>query len=190
MDLMARQDAVQTARVLQLSAPLFLDTETTGTGPNAEVIEVAVIDWQGETLFDSLVRPRGRIELGAFQVHGISDEIVQSAPSWDEVWPGIEPLIRNKKVGAYNSEFDLRILKQTHRLNLMNWQVAEDQFFCVMKLYARFAGNWDSRRRSYRWHSLSTAGQQCGIPLSNSHRALDDTLLARAVFEFIANWKA
>jgi DNA polymerase III epsilon subunit-like protein len=190
MDPMAQRDAVQTARVLQQSRPHFVDTETTGTGPNAEVIEVAVIDWQGELLYDSLVRPRGRIEAGAFQVHGISDEKVQSAPGWGEIWPELEPVLQNKIIGAYNSDFDLRILKQTHRFSMLNWLLPDDQFFCVMKLYARFAGIWDSRRRSYRWHSLSEAGKQCRIPMPNSHRARDDAVLARAVFEYILNWEA
>jgi DNA polymerase III subunit epsilon len=188
MDLLARRDAARMARNLRISDPLYIDTETTGTGPHAEVIEIALIDSQGAPVFESLVRPRGQIEQDAFQVHGISEAMVCDAPTWAEVWSSVESLLKDRLVGAYNSDFDLRILQQTHQRYWVNWHAAEGQFFCIMKLYARFAGNWDPRRRSYRWQSLDVAGQQCGIPLPNAHRARDDALLARAVFEYMVNW--
>jgi len=190
MSLETRREAAQAARMYETYSPVFLDTETTGTGPNAEVIELAVLGWQGEVLFESLVKPRGRIESGAYQVHGISDSLLVSAPQWGEVWREVEPILKAKKIGAYNSDFDLRLLRQTQKLNGLSWQLGDDQFFCVMKLYARFAGNWDTRRGSYRWHSLDAAGQQCGIPLPNSHRARDDASLARAVFKYISGWQS
>jgi hypothetical protein len=55
-----------------------------------------------------------------------------------------------------------------------------------MKLYARFRGDWNSRAGSYRWYSLDDARWQCGLELPNAHRAHADTLLARAVLNFIA----
>jgi hypothetical protein len=36
-----------------------------------------------------------------------------------------------------------------------------------------------------KWQSLDAAGRQCRLPLTNTHRAKDDTLLARAVFEYM-----
>jgi DNA polymerase III epsilon subunit-like protein len=39
---------------------------------------------------------------------------------------------------------------------------------------------------SANFQSLDTAGKRCGISLPNSHRACDDTLLAREVFMYIA----
>jgi DNA polymerase III epsilon subunit-like protein len=92
-------------------------------------------------------------------------------------------------VGIYNSEFDLRMLKQSHQKYWLNWQLPEENFFCIMKLYARFYGEWDARRGSYRWQSLDQAGRQCRIPLPNSHRAKDDALLARALLQHIAENK-
>jgi hypothetical protein len=47
-----------------------------------------------------------------------------------------------------------------------------------MKLYADFIG-------SRRWQRLEEAGRQCRLELPNSHRAKDDTLLARAVFQYM-----
>jgi hypothetical protein len=56
-----------------------------------------------------------------------------------------------------------------------------------MKLYAQFRGDWDAQRRQYRYISLEKAGKDAGIYLPNTHRAVDDALLARAVLHFIAN---
>jgi hypothetical protein len=58
--------------------------------------------------------------------------------------------------------------------------------FCIMKLYAQYYGQWNSRRGDYRWQSLDAAGRQCRIPLPNSHRAKDDALLTKAVLENLA----
>ena len=58
--------------------------------------------------------------------------------------------------------------------------------FCIMKLYAQFRGDWNARAGSYRWHGLDDARWQCGLNLSNAHRAHADTLLARAVLHYVA----
>lgn len=172
------------------SAPVILDTETTGVGPHAEVVEIAIVSAQGKYLFDSLVKPRGRIEADATRIHGITQEMVRDAPPWQDVWSQVEPILLAQPIGAYNSDFDLRLMKQTHQRAMIPWRIPDTQFFCIMKLYARFAGDWDRVRRSYRWHSLEYAGQQCDLPLSNTHHAQDDALLARAILEYMANWKA
>jgi DNA polymerase III epsilon subunit-like protein len=183
-------EAAHTALQLFQSAPVFLDTETTGIGPHAEVIEIAIIDTQGKLIFESLVKPRGLIEADAIRVHGITADLVQDAPTWQDVWPLVEPHLLAQPVGAYNVDFDLRLMKQTHKRSMLTWQVPENQFFCIMKLFARFAGEWVPNRRSFRWHSLEQAGRMCRLSLTNTHHAQDDALLARAILEFMANWQA
>lgn len=183
-----RNEAVQRAKQLVACEPVFLDTETTGTGMTAEVIEIAIVDHSGSLLFESLVKPKGTIEPDAFRVHGIRMEILQSAPAWKDVWPQVEALLKDKQVGIYNSEFDVRLMRQSHQKYWMDWRFPEQNFFCIMKLYARFYGERDPRRGSYRWQSLEQAGKQCGIPLQNAHRAKDDALLARALLLHMARF--
>ena len=182
----ARIEAIAEARRLLQASPVYLDTETTGTGPAAEVIEVGIIDHDGRPLFSSLVRPRGRIEPDAARVHGITDEQVAAAPAWTEVWPQVRAVLEGRRVGVYNAEFDLRLIKQSHARSWLRWDMEDTAFFCIMKLYARFYGEWNSKRGSYRWISLDAAGKQCGIALPNAHRAIDDTLLARALLHHMA----
>jgi DNA polymerase-3 subunit epsilon len=166
---------------------VYLDTETTGTRNSDTVIEVAVIDHDGAVLVDSLVRPGKKIPPDASRIHGIRDADVQDAPAWGDVWPEVEAAIQGRNVGLYNQDFDLRLIRQTHKLNWMNWKTPPGtEFFDIMLLYAQYKGDWNTRRGGYRWHSLENAGRQCGIPLPNTHRAKDDTLLTRALLHHMA----
>ncbi len=184
-----RKNAVQTARSLLEKRPVYLDTETTGTGITAEIIEIAIVDTDSSVLFDSLVKPRGAIEPDAQRVHGLTMADLQSAPSWQQTWPQVEAVLSGRVVGIYNSEFDLRMMKQSHQRSWLAWKLPEDGFFCLMKLYASFYGDWDARRGSYRWQALELARQQCDLALPNSHRAYDDALLARAIHLYMATWQ-
>jgi DNA polymerase-3 subunit epsilon len=182
-----RKEAIRQAKVLVAMQPLFLDTETTGISPQAEIIEVAVIDHDGELLYESLVKPQGQIEPDALRVHRITQEMLQQAPKWPDVWAQLKPILMGRVICTYNSDFDLRIFRQTHQKYWLKWDLADENFNCIMKLYARFVGEWDSRRGSYRWHSLDKAGKDCRIPIPNTHRASDDTRLARSVLLYMAN---
>ena len=170
-----RQIITQKARQIWETRPVFLDTETTGIQNTAEIIEVGLVDADGSTLFQSLVRPRRPVPADATRIHGITDAMLASAPTWLQVWPQLDTLLRGRQVGAYNAEFDLRMLQQTHLANGMRWNNPQVRFFCIMKMYSDYAG-------LHKWARLEDAGFQLHIPLPNSHRAIDDTLLAREVF--------
>src|SRR5512143_4348544 len=114
MDTPYRRSAIQEARLLLESNPVYLDTETTGMHFTSEVIEIGIIDDQGAVLFDQLVRPRGKIDPAAGRVHGITLDMLAGAPTWEQVWPRAEAILTGRKVGVYNAEFDLRLMKQSH----------------------------------------------------------------------------
>ena len=181
-----RQSAIQEARALIDSEPVYLDTETTGMHLTAEVIEISVIDDQTRVLFDSLVKPRGKIDPAAGRVHGITAEMLESESPWEIVWPLAEVMMMGRMIGVYNVEFDVRLIKQSHKRSWLRWTLPDENFFDIMKLYARFYGDWDPYHRSFRYQSLEHAGRQCGILLPNAHRALDDCLLVRELLHHIA----
>ena len=182
-----RTEAIHIARAWLETRPLYMDTETTGTGPTDEVIEVGIVDADGLELFQSLVKPVGKVAPDARRIHGISDEMLVSAPRWFNVWPKVEAVIAGHTVCAYNADFDLRMLKQTHaRFKIPGLLPVGTNFSCVMKLYAQFHGEWNSRTGGYRWQSLDDAGRQCRIALPNAHQAIADSLLTRALLHYIA----
>ena len=178
-------NAAARARAILQEGPLFFDTETTGLNSSAEIVEVGIVDAEGNTLLESLVRPCRRIPSGAEAVHGISNEMVRNAPTWAELWPEVSQLFSGKRVGIFNAEFDLRMMRQSHQQHGLSWEDMGGNAFCVMKMYARYYG--DKRGiEDAKWQSLQKAGRQCGIALPNTHRAVDDARLACAVFRHMA----
>lgn len=186
----ANPRVIQRARQILAYDPIFIDTETTGFSPEDVVIEVGVVNLEGEVLFESLFKPQIPIPGDAIAIHNITEAMVADAPSWKEVWPSIEDLFEGRFVGMYNADFDLRMMKQTHRKYWLDWPFDDKFFFCVMKLYAAFYGQPSPRGRGYRFHKLETAGRACGIPLLNAHRAVDDARLTAALFKYIADYSS
>lgn len=181
-----RDQARQVAQRILSGNPVFLDTETTGLGPTDEVIEVCVLDADGKALVDTLVKPLGRVHPEAARHHGITEAMLAGAPSWPEVWPLVKASLGKGRIVIYNVEFDVRLMRQSHRLHGMRWDVADGRFDCIMHLYAQYYGEWDRRRAAYRWHKLEAAARRSGILLRNTHRAGDDALLTRALLHHMA----
>jgi DNA polymerase-3 subunit epsilon len=98
--------ARETAREWLAAGPLFLDTETTGLAHDDEVIEIAVLDAAGTVLLDSLVRPAKACSPEARAVHGISDDLLASAPAWAEISPDLVTVLAGRLVIAHNADFD------------------------------------------------------------------------------------
>ena len=180
-----RQRAIETAKKVLEARPIYLDTETTGLERSDEIIEISIIDDDGQVLFESLVKPSQPIPASATRIHGISYQDVASARTWPVVWPQVRSALFGRLVVIYNEEFDLRMLQQSHGRYKLPWK-EKLTTFDLLKLYAEFRGDWDPYRRAYRYHSLANAGVQCSIHLPNAHRATADTLLTRALLHHIA----
>ncbi|PKN87649.1 MAG: hypothetical protein CVU46_03790 [Chloroflexi bacterium HGW-Chloroflexi-8] len=164
--------------------PVYLDTETTGLELNDEIVEIAIIDKNGLVLIDSLIKPKQPIPDSAIAIHHISNEMVKDSPTFIEIWPQIQEFILDRPVGMYNAEFDVRLMKQS--MNIYNQSINQKNVaFDVMKMFSDYRGLIDSRRKAMRRFRLEEAGRYFGIPIPNSHRAVDDTKLTRAVFHSI-----
>ncbi len=157
-----------------------IDTETTGLGPQDEIVEIAVINERGQAVLNTLVKPTKPIPLEATAIHGISDERVANAPSWDEVYPLFRDLLQDTEVFMYNAEFDLRLIVQTMELTYgisdqapslfkLSHGKIKSNYHCVMNMVNKTLG-------TERWVSLVAAAKHFGITfagLSPHHAASD-----------------
>ena len=172
---------------------LILDTETTGLGDDAEVVELAVIDCAGAVLLDTLVRPSGPVPAEAAAIHGITDAMLAEAPTWSELHARFCDLVEGRQVVIYNREFDVRVIRQTaHRYGLLapqGFDLALDgsAVHCAMQAYAELNGEWSAEKGRYRWQKLSTAAQQQGVKVENAHRALGDCLMTLGLVRAMAS---
>jgi DNA polymerase-3 subunit epsilon len=109
-----RQEVITWARqVVAESEALILDTETTGLEAHDEVIQLAIVDLQGNVLLQTLVRPTVPVGTEARAIHGITDEVLAEASSFAQLHETIAGLLGNRSVLAYHADFDRRLLAQT-----------------------------------------------------------------------------
>lgn len=186
-DVMAGRDrAVAWARAMLADpATVFLDTETTGFPPAAEVVDLAVVSADGEILLDTLVRPEAPIPASATAIHGISDQHVAHAPTWCEVHGALVDALAGRTVVIYNMDFDRRVLlgcSDRYQLSLppARWE-------CAMLAYADYRGDANLRTGRPRWHKLDVAARHFGYE-PGGHRALTDTLACLRVVRGMAGF--
>ncbi|MCC6596994.1 MAG: 3'-5' exonuclease [Rhodanobacteraceae bacterium] len=82
------------------------DTETTGVGPDARIVELAIV-WMRfgvvEDAWSSLVNPGVTIPDDAVSVHGITNEMVAKAPTLQDLLPEIDTRLSDAAIVAgYN----------------------------------------------------------------------------------------
>lgn len=177
----ARGNAIRWAREMtQHAGTVYLDTETTGIGPGAEIVDFALINVNGQILYESLVKPDVPIPPEATAIHGITDAMVANAPSWPEIFPQVAPVLRQAhRVVIYNADFDRRVIDQVTQRNILCPLHFRPE--CAMRQYAEYAGIWHERHGNWRWHRLEQAASAFGAPTDGQHRALFDAQLCRAV---------
>ncbi|MCT2387316.1 3'-5' exonuclease [Erwinia pyrifoliae] len=187
----SNQAAVATATQWLTDNCLILDTETTGLDRGSEIIEIAIINCNRQVLLNTLVQPLNSIPDATTAIHGITNEMVARAPSWDEVHKQVIALIFSHGFIAYNSEYDARLIIQSAKVygldSLAFRQLINSSHDCAMLLYAEFYGQWDERRENYKRQKLTAAAQQQGVAVDGQpHRALADCLLTLGVIKAIA----
>ena len=188
-----REAVSRQARAWLEANALILDTETTGLGDDAEVVELAVIDCAGAVLLDTLVRPSGPVPAEAAAIHGITDAMLADAPTWSEIHARFCDLVEGRQVVIYSREFDARLISQTARRYGLPAPQGFDLVFdpgrihCAMLAYAGFRGEWSAEKGQYRWQKLSAAAAQQGVTVTNAHRALGDCLMTLGVVRAMAS---
>lgn len=189
-----RTNAILRAQGYVSLNPLFLDTETTGLSEMDEICEIAIVDLAGQVLVNSLVKPTKPVSHSTTEIHGISNEMVQDAPTFRDLLPELDRILMGRTVLVYNLEFDAGKLARSASANRFEFGPEDDKFspwwmatyfvestwHCAMELYAAYYGDWNDYHGSYRWQRLSTALRQCEIdPPTNIHRAHADAEMTR-----------
>lgn len=132
---------------------IVLDLETTGFG-KAEAVEVALINKVGRVLLSTLVKPTIPIPPRVTELHGITDAMVEDAPSFPEISPALNRWTDKAQVIIYNSPFDTGILAHCSSFHGLP-MVTPSYIHCAMRQYAKFMGQWDGSKGSYKWHKLT-----------------------------------
>lgn len=156
--------------------PIFLDTETTGLSLDDEILEIAIVDTDGSTLLNTLIKPKHRTSWPQAQkIHGISPAMLKHFPDIDPWVPIIREICEGRHLVIYNADYDMQYL---HFIVGLPRQIS-----CAMLAFCRLYG-------SERWQKLDFAVSYCGYQFDgDAHRALSDARAARAVWNYIEKRK-
>ncbi len=153
-----------------------IDLETTGVNPAFnKIVEIGAvkfcIDGKAET-FHSLVNPRVNIPENVIRIHGITDDMVGSAPVIEELLGIFSDFIKDSVLVIQNPRFDLSFI---------------DRAFKTHGIICRPLWALDTVRLAKKYftglpnHKLSTLSEHLGLE-HKKHRALDDAIVCMTVF--------
>lgn len=181
----AREEVQLWAYQLFRSRFYVLDTETTGLGATAEIVQLALIDRDGQTVMNTLVKPTRPCPPEVTRVHGITNEMLADAPTLDELYITLSTKLAASTLIAYNIEFDWRLLGQSLAVYGLPLPVGV-KLHCAMQAYARYYGQRNRRTGGYTWQSLTNACRQQNIKLEYAHSALGDARATLALLRHMA----
>ena len=152
-----------------------IDIETTGFSSNIdEIIEVAAIRVRnGDVVeqFQSIIKPKQDIDAFITKLTGITNDMVEAAPSLEMVLPLFIDFIGDDIVVAHNAGFDINFIYDV--FNLTTGIYFSNDFIDTVYISRRLF-------KEYSKHTLLALTKHFGICGDIEHRALSD---ARKTFE-------
>lgn len=164
-------------RLMRNMGALILDTETTGLGAQDRIIELSVIDMRGRVLFSSLINPGFQIGARIEELTGISDRMLWGKPRFRDVVHEVADLFRGQTLTAWNSSFDIRMLK--NEFSLAGVEFEYENQYDAMPLFAKAMG------MDTKFVKLVAAKRMMGLGDSQEHRSLADCMDTLAVLQAV-----
>ena len=150
---------------------IVLDTETTGLDYTRErIIEFAAVRLENGKIkdeFQTLINPQQHIRKSSISVHGITQEMVEDAPTEEEALPKILKFIGNYPIVAHNAIFDYSFLNEA-KLRVYGEKLENPRIDSQM-MFKEIAPELGS-------HGLEALTQRFNVDLQNHHRAMADTM--------------
>ena len=154
------------------STIVALDLETTGLDSNSDSItEIGAIRFRGnqiEAEWHSLINPGQRIPTFVTRLTGITNAMVREAPPIHAVIDELADFIGNVPILGHNIRFDIEFLRKhsiLHRNDLLD-------------TYAMASALMPNAGR----YKLGSLAQALGIPIDDTHRALEDARLTQQIY--------
>lgn len=160
--------------------PLFVfDLETTGLDVEQDsVVSIGGLRMHGVTMYrgatiDRLVNPGRPIPAHSTAIHGITDEMVAVAGSFDAAWAELDGLMRGTVLVGHNVGFDIAHLARAATDAGIDW--TPPPALCTYLLVGAMLPALPSL-------ALDAIAGEFGVPVRGRHTALGDSLVTGAVF--------
>lgn len=187
-----KNKAILFIRQVLLEPYFVLDTETTGKNADYDQIaQWAIRTYTGKE-YKSLAKVTIPVSPGAYDIHHISNEDLENAPS---ILKAMDRILYGAYAVCYNIEFDAKVLKNSLRACCTGLEIdIDDGKVCkpcdIMRLCAEFRGEWSEKYNDYRWRKLDFVCEEFGICIDVPlHDAMGDAILTEKVMIFIGSQK-
>lgn len=150
---------------------IVLDTETTGLDYTREkIIEFAAVRLENGKIkaeFQTLINPQQHIRKSSMAIHGISEEMVQDAPTEEEILPAILDFIGDYPIVAHNAIFDYSFLNEAS-LRVTGKEL-ENPRIDTQHMFKEVFPDLES-------HGLEALTIKLNVEFTKHHRAMADTM--------------
>lgn len=115
---------------------IVLDTETTGLSPAAghRIIEIGCVELVNRQRtgkdFHQYINPEREIEVGAQEVHGITNEFLADKPVFSQIFDALVAYLQNAELIIHNAPFDLGFLN--HEYSLIQAGAKKIETYCTV----------------------------------------------------------
>ncbi|WP_288271777.1 PolC-type DNA polymerase III [uncultured Bifidobacterium sp.] len=148
---------------------IVFDTETTGIGNNARIIEIGALLIGDDNTpiyeYDQLIQPHAKLSAGITELTGITDSDLADQPDAGFVIPQFLTAIRPLLLIGHNVSFDIRMLNIEG--GLLGCREVSNDYLDTMTISHRMFPNAPSR-------SLQEVMRLLGINEIEEHRAISD----------------
>ena len=126
--------------------------------------------------FESLVDPETDFEPYNTWLTGIDEYAVRGAPTFPQLWPVIEPVMRSGVLVAHNAAFDLRVLRSCLRDYDIEWQ-DRAEYLCTVQMGRKLLPEIS--------HKLDALCRYYGIRLEHHHAGSDSHACAEVLLRYL-----
>ena len=150
---------------------IVLDTETTGLDYTKEkMVEFAGIRLENGKVkdkFQTLINPKQHIRKSSIAIHGITQDMVEDAPTENDVMPKILEFIGDYPIVAHNAIFDYTFLNEASLR--VTGKGIENPRIDTQQMFKEVYPELDS-------HGLEALTNKFNVELNNHHRAMADAM--------------
>jgi len=164
---------------VQLKKPLCVfDVETTGLDISKDrIVQIAVLKIQpngDKSELNLIINPEMNISESNAAIHGITNEKVKDAPTFEQAAAQIMEFIGESDLAGYNSnKFDIPVLAEEFLRVDVDFDISKREFVDVQNIFHKMEQR--TLIAAYKFY--------CSKELENAHDAMSDTIATWEVFE-------